>query len=116
METDQDRCDQVLGILGMVGDKWTIPVVGQLGDRMLRFGELQRALPGISQRMLTLTLRRLERDGLVSRTVHPTVPPKVEYTLTELGLGLRDSAAVFGRWAEENRAQIMANRALGSAV
>ncbi|WP_443080606.1 winged helix-turn-helix transcriptional regulator [Streptomyces sp. PTD5-9] len=74
-ESEEDVCRQVLRILGVIGDKWSILVVGQLRDRTLRFGELHRAVTGISQRMLTLTLRQLERDGLLTRTVHAGVPP-----------------------------------------
>lgn len=70
-------------VIGPVGDKWSILVIGQLRDRTLRFGELHRAVTGISQRMLTLTLRQPERDGLVTRTVHACVPPRVDHALTE---------------------------------
>jgi DNA-binding HxlR family transcriptional regulator len=72
-------------VLDRVGDKWSVLVVGLLGLRTHRFSELHRAIEGISQRMLTLTVRALERDGLVTRTVYPTVPPRVEYALTDLG-------------------------------
>ncbi|MER6996883.1 helix-turn-helix domain-containing protein [Streptomyces sp. NPDC000410] len=109
-ETDEDVCRQVLRILALIGDKWSILVIGQLGDRTLRFGELHRAVTGISQRMLTLTLRQLERDGLVTRTVHASVPPRVEYTLTGLGTTLLDAVAALGAWATTHREEINANR------
>ncbi|MDJ1134529.1 winged helix-turn-helix transcriptional regulator [Streptomyces iconiensis] len=100
----------MLGVLGVVGDKWSILVVGQLRDRTLRFGELHRAVTGISQRMLTLTLRQLERDGLLTRTVYASVPPRVEYTLTELGSTLLDAATALGEWAAAHREEIGDNR------
>ncbi|MEV8102275.1 helix-turn-helix domain-containing protein [Streptomyces sp. NPDC088135] len=103
-------CPQVLQILGVIGDKWSILVVGQLRDGTLRFGELHRAVTGISQRMLTLTLRQLERDGLLTRTVYATVPPRVEYTLTELGSTLLDAATALGNWATVHREEIGENR------
>ena len=83
--TNHSTCIVVREILDRVGDKWSVLVISLLGERGHRFGELRRAIEGISQRMLTLTLRQLERDGLVSRTVHATVPPRVDYALTPLG-------------------------------
>ncbi|WP_242883368.1 winged helix-turn-helix transcriptional regulator [Actinomadura litoris] len=109
-ESEEDVCREVLQILALIGDKWTILVVGQLRARTLRFGELHRAVTGISQRMLTRTLRQLERDGLVTRTVHAAVPPRVEYALTELGLTLLGSLTAVGDWAVEHRRQITENR------
>ncbi|TDD93488.1 winged helix-turn-helix transcriptional regulator [Actinomadura rubrisoli] len=109
-ESEQDVCRQILQILGLIGDKWTILVVGQLRDRTLRFGELHRVVTGISQRMLTRTLRQLERDGLVTRTVHAGVPPRVEYALTDLGLTLLDSVTALGQWATGHRQQIIEHR------
>lgn len=109
-EPDEDVCPQVLQILGVIGDKWSILVVGQLRDGTLRFGELHRAVTGISQRMLTLTLRQLERDGLLTRTVYAAVPPRVEYTLTELGSTLLDAATALGNWATVHREEIGENR------
>src|ERR1700759_1439131 len=84
-------CRAVSEVLSRVGDKWTVLVVSTLGDGPKRFNELRRALGSISQRMLTLTLRALERDGLVTRTVYPTIPPRVENELTELGRTVSDS-------------------------
>ncbi|UNO41539.1 helix-turn-helix domain-containing protein [Streptomyces sp. MST-110588] len=109
-ESQEDVCRQVLDILALIGDKWSILVIGQLRDRTLRFGELHRAVTGISQRMLTLTLRQLERDGLLTRTVHAEVPPRVEYTLTALGTTLLDSAIALGEWATTHRREINTNR------
>lgn len=97
-------------VLSRVGDKWTLLVVATLRGGRLRFSELQRHIPGISQRMLTLTLRQLERDGLVSRTVHAEVPPRVEYELTDLGRTLLQLAIALGDWAIENHPRIEAAR------
>jgi len=97
-------------VLDRVGDKWSLLVVGTLRQGRLRFTELQRHIPGISQRMLTLTLRQLERDGLVSRTVHAEVPPRVEYELTDLGGTLLQLAIALGDWAIENQPRIEAAR------
>src|ERR1700754_4936713 len=81
---DGEDCG-IRDVLDRLGDKWSVLVIVELAQGMRRFRQLPRALPGISQRMLTLSVRRLERDGLISRTVHPTVPPQVEYELTEMG-------------------------------
>ncbi|WP_431313423.1 winged helix-turn-helix transcriptional regulator [Streptomyces lydicus] len=109
-ESDEEACREVLQILGLVGSKWSILIVGQLRDRTMRFGELHRAVKGISQRMLTLTLRQLERDGLLTRTVHPSVPPRVDYALTALGSTLLDSVVALGEWASAHRHEINNNR------
>ncbi len=101
-----EDCRAVSEILARVGDKWTVLVVGVLGDGPKRFSEIRRALGSISQRMLTLTLRGLERDGLVTRTVFPTVPPRVDYELTKLGRSLLKPVSGLGLWARENRAAI----------
>jgi DNA-binding HxlR family transcriptional regulator len=98
-------------ILALVGDKWSVYIVAVLGDGPRRFSELRRTIEGISQRMLTLTLRGLERDGLVLRTVHPTVPPSVEYALTTLGRTLIAPVMELVAWAEKNRARIRQARA-----
>ncbi|AJT66540.3 hypothetical protein T261_4903 [Streptomyces lydicus] len=92
------------------GDKWSILVIGQLRDGTPRFGELHRAVTGISQRMRTLTLRQLERDGLLTRTAHAGVPPRVEYTPTELGTTLLDSVIALGGWATTHRHEANDNR------
>ena len=101
-----DDCRAVSEVLSRVGDKWTILVVGELGQGRKRFNEIRRALGSISQRMLTLTLRGLERDGLVTRTVFPTIPPKVEYELTKLGRSLLEPVSGIGLWARQNREHI----------
>jgi len=101
-----EDCRAVSEVLARVGDKWTVLVVSALGDGPKRFNELRRALGSISQRMLTLTLRGLERDGLVTRTVFPTIPPRVDYELTKLGRSLLDPVSQLGLWARRNRAAI----------
>src|SRR5690242_21379004 len=93
-------CRAVSEVLARVGDKWSVLVVTRLGGGPLRFNELRRSIGGISQRMLTLTLRGLERDGLVKRTQFLTVPPRVEYELTELGRSLRDAVEPLSAWAQ----------------
>ncbi|SDN18270.1 winged helix-turn-helix transcriptional regulator [Allokutzneria albata] len=109
-DADEETCRKVLQVLSRIGDKWTLLVIGTLRDGTMRFGELHRQVTGISQRMLTLTLRQLERDGLISRTVHPSVPPKVEYTLTELGRTLLGTALQLATWAADHIDEIEANR------
>ena len=101
-----EDCRAVSEVLSRVGDKWTILVVSELGNGPKRFNEIRRALGSISQRMLTLTLRGLERDGLVTRTVFPTIPPRVDYELTKLGRSLLDPVSGLGLWARKNRAAI----------
>src|SRR5258706_12867315 len=101
-----EDCRAVSEVLSRVGDKWTILVVNELGNGPRRFNEIRRALGSISQRMQTLTLRILERDGLVTRTVFPTIPPKVEYELTALGRSLLVPVSGIGLWARQNRAAI----------
>ncbi len=93
-------------VLDLVSDKWTVLIVSLLVKRPYRFGELRRAIGGISQKMLTQTLRSLERDGLVRRTVYPVVPPKVEYALTPLGETLIVPLAAIGVWAEQHMDEI----------
>src|SRR5690348_11526727 len=99
-------CRAISEVLARVGDKWTVLVVSTLGAGPKRFNELRKALGSISQRMLTLTLRGLERDGLVTRTVYPTVPPRVDYELTKLGRSLLEPVSELGAWARKNRAAI----------
>jgi DNA-binding HxlR family transcriptional regulator len=105
-----EDCRAVSEVLARVGDKWTVLVVSQLGDGPKRFNELRRALGSISQRMLTLTLRGLERDGLATRTVFPTVPPRVEYELTKLGQSLLAPVSALGLWARRHRSAIQVAR------
>jgi DNA-binding HxlR family transcriptional regulator len=99
-------CRAVSDVLARVGDKWSVLVVTRLGGGPLRFNELRRSIGGISQRMLTLTLRGLERDGLVTRSVFPTVPPRVEYGLTALGRDLLQPVSALGDWALRNQGKI----------
>jgi DNA-binding HxlR family transcriptional regulator len=99
-------CRGVASILARVGDKWSVFVIMLLGDGPRRFNEIKRMVGGISQRMLTLTLRGLERDGLVTRTVFPTIPPRVDYELTDLGRGLRQPVLALGQWAMEHQTEI----------
>lgn len=103
---EPEDCRAVSEVLSRVGDKWTVLVVWTLGDGSKRFNELRKALGSISQRMLTLTLRALERDGLVTRTVFPTIPPRVDYELTALGRSLLDPVSELGSWARRNRRAI----------
>jgi DNA-binding HxlR family transcriptional regulator len=105
-----EDCRAVSEVLARVGDKWTVLVVSALGDGPKRFNELRRALGSISQRMLTLTLRGLERDGLVTRTVFPTIPPRVDYELTKLGRSLLEPVSTLGLWARQNRSAVQEAR------
>jgi DNA-binding HxlR family transcriptional regulator len=98
-------------VLSRIGDKWSVLIVMLLSTGPRRFSELKRAIGGISQRMLTLSLRGLERDGLVKRTVFPTVPPRVDYELTDLGRSLCEPVQAIGTWAFENHAEIERARA-----
>ncbi|HEY6723323.1 MAG TPA: helix-turn-helix domain-containing protein [Polyangiaceae bacterium] len=109
-EHSAGECLAVREVLSRVGDKWSVQVVSLLGEGPLRFSELRRSIEGISQRMLTLTLRGLERDGLVTRTVHPTLPPSVEYALTPLGKTLLEPVHALATWARKNRTSIQAAR------
>ncbi|HJS40870.1 MAG TPA: helix-turn-helix domain-containing protein [Sphingomicrobium sp.] len=95
-------CRTISTLLSRIGDKWTVLVVQTLGEGSRRFNELRREIPSVSQRMLTLTLRNLERDGLVSRTVTPSIPPRVDYELTELGRSLQKPITGLASWALEN--------------
>ena len=111
MATTQTRiaaesCPAVREVLSRVGDKWSVLIVGLLHDGPKRFSALRREIDGVSQRMLTLTLRGLERDGLVSRTVEATVPPRVDYELTRLGRTLLEPVMELAAWAERNRVAI----------
>jgi DNA-binding HxlR family transcriptional regulator len=99
-------CRGVASILARVGDKWSVFVIMLLGDGPKRFNEIKRLVGGISQRILTLTLRGLERDGLVTRTVFPTIPPRVDYELTDLGRGLWKPVEALGEWARLHQVEI----------
>ncbi|TIQ36746.1 MAG: helix-turn-helix transcriptional regulator [Mesorhizobium sp.] len=106
-----EDCRAVSEILQRVGDKWTVLVVGKLGGGAMRFNELRTAVGGISQKMLTTTLRGLERDGFVTRKVFPTIPPRVDYELTELGHELLVPVGALGEWARKNTSRVQAARA-----
>ena len=95
-------CRTISTLLSRIGDKWTVLVVTTLASGTRRFNELRREIPSVSQRMLTLTLRNLERDGLVSRTVTPTIPPRVDYALTDLGRSLHEPLKRIEQWALAN--------------
>ncbi len=110
-KVSHEACPAVREVLNRVGDKWSVLVVSLLGDGPKRFSDLRRTIDGISQRMLTLTLRGLERDGLVSRTVFPSVPPRVEYALTHLGVTLLQPVHALATWAAHNRFEIQEARA-----
>jgi DNA-binding HxlR family transcriptional regulator len=104
------ECPAVRDVLNRVGDKWSVQIVGMLGDGKKRFSELRHGIEGISQRMLTLTLKNLERDGLITRTVFPTIPPRVEYDLTKLGHSLLEPITGLAKWAGSNREKIQSAR------
>lgn len=106
-----EDCRAVSEILSRVGDKWTVLVVGYLGAGPMRFSELRRTIGGISQKMLTSTLRGLERDGFVTRTVFPTIPPRVDYALTDLGRELLVPVKALGDWARDNTGRVAEARA-----
>src|SRR5476651_1703196 len=108
---DTGDCRAISGVLARIGDKWSVLIVSRLGARPMRFNELKREIGGISQRMLTLTLRGLERDGLITRTVFPTIPPRVDYELTDLGRALWQPVEALGKWAFDHQAEIEAARA-----
>ena len=110
MDVTPDNCQITREILARVGDKWSVFLVAGLGEGPKRFSELKRAVGSISQRMLTLTLRGLERDGLVKRTVYPTVPPAVEYELTELGRTLLVPVMGLASWAMQSKDAIFEAR------
>lgn len=120
VDTDDDQGDpyqwdtredcEVRQILDRVADKWSLLVIALLDRRTLRFTELRRQIDGISQRMLTVTLRHLERDGLVHRTVHPVVPPRVDYELTALGVSLHETIQALVTWTEAHQSEIAAAR------
>jgi DNA-binding HxlR family transcriptional regulator len=115
IEPHSGDCQNVSRVLARIGDKWSVLVIMMLSEQPLRFNELRRGISGISQRMLTLTLRGLERDGLVSRHLTPVIPPRVDYQLTALGRSLREPVIALGAWAklhakEIERAQLSFDR------
>ena len=110
LDTSHADCQAIAEILDRVGDKWTVLVVRALEQGPLRYNEIRRVVDGISQRMLTLTLKGLERDGLVNRTMYPTIPPRVEYELTELGNRLMVPLQSLYDWAVKHRPTVLAAR------
>ena len=111
-ESDPQVDALVTEIIGQVADKWTMLIIEALADNgELRFTQVGREVPGISQKMLTQTLRQMERGGLVERTVHPVIPPRVDYKLTELGYTLGEAFCGVWTWAEDNLARIETARA-----
>src|SRR6202007_30935 len=111
-DPNTEDCRAVSSILARVGDKWTVVIVGLLGDGPKRFNEIRRMVDGISQRMLTFTLRGLERDGLVRRTVFPTNPPRVDYELTKRGSSLWAAREPLSLWARAHVSEILKSREL----
>lgn len=108
---DDEVCGAISDMLARIGDKWSLLIVTTLGEGPLRFNELRRRITDISQKMLSSTLKVLERDGLVTRTVIPSVPPQVEYGLTEFGRELLEPVSALAQWTAENTQRIMAARA-----
>lgn len=111
MQDLEADCRGLAEVIARIGDKWTVMVCGHLSEGTHRFNALKHRIPGISHRMLTVTLRGLERDGLVTRTAYATVPPKVEYRLTPLGQSLTGPLATLASWARENRPALESARA-----
>jgi DNA-binding HxlR family transcriptional regulator len=109
-DPNTEDCRALSSILARVGDKWTVLIVVLLGDGPKRFNEIKRMVGGISQRMLTFTLRGLERDGLVTRTVYPTTPQRVDYELTRLGSTLWQAVEPLGSWARAHVGEILTAR------
>jgi DNA-binding HxlR family transcriptional regulator len=108
---DPEVRDAISDVLARIGDKWSLLIVSTLGEGPLRFNELRRQVTDISQKMLSSTLKVLERDGLVSRTVVPSVPPQVEYALTDLGRELLRPVSALAEWTAANTGRIIAARA-----
>lgn len=110
-EIDPRVTQLVNELIGRVADKWTMLILEELTEGgTMRFSAIGRAVPGISQKMLTQTLRQMERDGLLTRTVHPVIPPRVDYSLTDLGLGLAEAFCGVWQWAETHLDRIEASR------
>lgn len=110
LEIDHD-CRPVGEILNQIGGKWTVLIINLLSDGPRRFSEIRRMIGGISQKVLTATLRELEMDGFVTRTVTPSIPPRVDYELTELGHDLQKPLDLLGKWAVDNRPKVLEARA-----
>src|SRR5467141_4729739 len=106
-----EACKAAVDTLARISDKWTVTALGALSEGPIRYSEIRHRIEGISQRMLTLTLQGLEQDGLVTRTMYPTIPPRVDYELTELGCSLLTPVNALGAWARQNRQKIQQARA-----
>jgi DNA-binding HxlR family transcriptional regulator len=107
---DELDADFIREILDLVGDKWSVLIIGTLADGAVRYSDLAAAIPGISQRMLTLTLKQLQRDGLLTRTSYPEIPPRVEYSLTTLGTSLLSTVLSLAEWAADHHAEVRGNQ------
>ena len=107
---EHNDCRPVSEILHQIGGKWTVLIINMLSDGPMRFSEIKRMVGGISQKVLTATLRELEMDGLITRTVTPSIPPRVDYELTELGEDLQGPLKVLGKWAIDNRPKVLEAR------
>src|SRR5712671_1248778 len=105
-----EACKAAVDTLARISDKWTVTALGALSEGPIRYSEIRHRIEGISQRMLTLTLKGLEQDGLVTRTMYPTIPPRVDYELTELGRSLFVPLHALSKWARENRPAMLAAR------
>ena len=110
VDCNHENRKAIVETLARIGDKWTVMVVGALSQGPIRYSEVHRRVEGISQRMLTLTLKGLEQDGLATRTMYPTIPPRVDYELTELGRKLIVPLKALHDWALENRPAMLAAR------
>jgi DNA-binding HxlR family transcriptional regulator len=110
-DRDPQVCGAISDMLARIGDKWSLLIVSTLGERPMRFNELRRAINDISQKMLSSTLKVLERDGLVERIVTPTAPPQVEYRLSDLGRDLQRPVVALAEWTEANTPRILQARA-----
>jgi DNA-binding HxlR family transcriptional regulator len=98
-------------VIGLIGDKWSVFILHVIGSSRLRYSEVQRRVPGISQKVLTASLRQLERDGIVKRTVYPVVPPRVEYELTKLGFSVFDAVEALRMWSVSHLEEVKKSRA-----
>ena len=108
--SEHNDCRPVSEILHQIGGKWTVLIINMLSDGPMRFSEIKRMVGGISQKVLTATLSELEMDGFITRTVTPSIPPRVDYELTELGHDLQGPLKILGKWAIDNRPKVLEAR------
>lgn len=108
---DDEDADFIREVLDLVGDKWSVLIIGTLTNGPIRYSELAGAIPGITQRMLTLTLKQLQRNGLLTRNAYPEVPPRVEYTLTVLGRSLLSTVLALAAWSADHHGEIRRHQA-----